>query len=57
MVSTALSATSGTNFRSSYNFWQGKEKSKTRGRGAVTRLHAEGQVKVDICGSVLLLLK
>lgn len=41
----------------SYSFWQGKEKNKTRDREALILLHVEDQVKVDICGPVLLLVK
>lgn len=54
VFTAALSATSGANPWASYDSWQGKEKSKARDREAVMLLHAESQVKVDICGSILL---
>lgn len=48
----ALAGISGETFLA---FWQGREKSKTRGRAALTLPHVEGQVKVGICGPILLL--
>lgn len=54
VFTAALSATSGANPWASYSFWQGKEKSKARDGEAVMLVHVEGQVKVDICGSILL---
>lgn len=51
----ALGGILGATFLASYIFWQGKEKSKTR--EAFAPWHVEGQVKEDICGPILLLLK
>ena len=53
----ALGGISGATLLASYRFWQGKGKSKTRVKEAWTPLPLEGQVKEDICGPVLLLLK